>query len=137
MVNEIFLFLVVLESDDDNEEVGVLDESTENTNHELANNDLSNGKTTQEMENSCSNGSVDCSSSKVSLKKCSDRPHLTSTPVNTEKRPELNKSVLLHKSNRSNDSVTKKRSNEMIDENGCDRSSSSKHTNRTTPEASQ
>ncbi|CAF1666678.1 unnamed protein product [Rotaria sp. Silwood1] len=127
---------VVSNIEDDNED-DTLDESTENPNHELPNNGLSNSTKSREINYSCSNDSADCSSSNVSLTTSSYGPHFSSTPNNTEKRLELNKSILLHNKNQSDQSLTNKRSSEMIGENNCDRfSSSSKHMDKNTLAAS-
>ncbi|CAF3985921.1 unnamed protein product [Rotaria sp. Silwood1] len=128
---------VVSNIEDDNED-DTLDESTENPNHELPNNGLSNSTKSREINYSCSNDSADCSSSNVSLTTSSYGPHFSSTPNNTEKRLELNKSILLHNKNQSDQSLTNKRSSEMIGENNCDRfSSSSKHMDKNTLAASE
>ena len=139
MLNEIILFLVVSNiEDEDDDEDGTLDESTENPNHELPNNDLLNSKKSRKINYSGSNESVDCSSSNVSLTKPSYGPHFSSTPNYTEKRLELNKSILLHNKNQSDQSLTNKKPIEMIGENNCDRlPSSSKHMDQNTLAASQ
>ncbi|CAF2798408.1 unnamed protein product [Rotaria sp. Silwood2] len=137
MLNGIILFLVVSNIEDDDED-NTLDGSTENPNHELPNNDLSNNTKSREINYSGSNDSADCSSSNVSLTTSSYSPHVSSTPNNTEKRLELNKSILLPNKNQSDQSLTNKRSSEMIGENNCDRlSSSSKHMDQNTLAASQ
>ncbi|CAF2262969.1 unnamed protein product, partial [Rotaria magnacalcarata] len=123
---------------EDDDEDNTLEGSIENPNHELPNNDLSNNRKSREINYSGSNDSADCSSSNVSLTTSSYSPHVSSTPNNTEKRLELNKSILLPNKNQSDQSLTNKRSSEMIGENNCDRlSSSSKHMDQNTLAASQ
>ncbi|CAM4823105.1 unnamed protein product [Rotaria magnacalcarata] len=128
----------VVSNIEDDDEDNTLEGSIENPNHELPNNDLSNNRKSREINYSGSNDSADCSSSNVSLTTSSYSPHVSSTPNNTEKRLELNKSILLPNKNQSDQSLTNKRSSEMIGENNCDRlSSSSKHMDQNTLAASQ
>jgi len=119
-----------------------LDESTENLTHQIPKNDSSNNIKSREIDSSCSNGAVDCLSSNISLTTSSCRPPLTSIPDNTERRHALNKSILLHKKNQSDQSdqsLINKRSSRMVDDDdNRDRSMSSpKHIDDSRLEASQ
>jgi hypothetical protein len=134
---KILLFVVVSDVDDDADDT--LDESTEKLAHEIPKNDSSNNTRSHEIDSSCSNGVVDCLSSNLSLTTSSCRPPLTSISNNTERRYELNKSILLHKKNQSDQSLKNKRSSEIIDnDDNRDRSMSSpKHIDESSLEASQ
>jgi hypothetical protein len=114
---KILIFVVVSDVDSDDDIDDTLDESTENLIDEIPKNDSSN----------------------VSLTTSSCRLPLTSVPDNTERRHELNRSVLLHKKNQSDQFLSNKRSSGIIDDNdNRDRSMySPKHIDDNGLEASQ
>ena len=129
------LFLVLSDVDDDD----TLDKSTENLTQETPKNDSSNKTKSQEIDNSCSNGAGDCLSSNLPLTTSSCRLPLISTPNNTERRHELNKSILLHKKKQSDQYLKNKRSGGMIDDddNPDHSMSSPQHGDESRIEASQ
>jgi hypothetical protein len=132
---KILLFVVLSDVDDDD----TLDELTENLTQETPKNDSSNNTKSQEIDSSCSNGAGDCLSSNLPLTTSSCRSPLISTPNNTGRRHELNKSILVHKKKQFDQYLTNKRSSGMIDDDdNRDRSmSSSQHRDESRVEASQ